>query len=106
MEKQITADLILGLLFELQQLEFTNRNLTPEQEAQVNELRAKIPAQYLRHYDRLKQRGRKGVSLVVNGVCSECRMRLASGVLNGVRSGNDIYVCDNCARYLYYREAE
>ena len=94
------ATTILTLLYELQQLEFSNKDPDEKIKARIAELRTQIPPPYLRHYDRLKARGRKGVSLVRNGVCTECRMTLPTGVWNTVQRGDDICVCDHCARYL------
>jgi len=94
------ATTILTLLYELQQLEFSNKDPDEKTKARIAELRSQIAPQYLRHYDRLKARGRKGVSLVRNGVCTECRMALPTGIWNTVQRGDDICVCDHCARYL------
>jgi predicted nucleic acid-binding Zn-ribbon protein len=66
----------------------------------VAELRAKIPAQILVHYDRLVTHGKKGVAMVREQVCSGCHMRLPIGVIMTLRRGDDIQLCDSCGRYL------
>lgn len=92
-------DLLTSLL-KLQALEFDE---TPEKnsEAQIAELRARVPAQILGHYERLVARGKKGVAVVRNQVCTGCHMRLPIGTINTLMQGNDIQLCDTCGRYLY-----
>jgi hypothetical protein len=68
------------------------------------ELRKKIPAQLLQHYDRLRARGKKGVAFVRNGVCGQCHMQVAVGLLNLLRRGDNLYRCENCGSYLYQVE--
>ncbi len=60
-----------------------------------------MPAQILGHYDRLVARGKKGVAVVRNQVCTGCHMRLPIGTINTLMQGNDIQLCDTCGRYLY-----
>lgn len=90
-------------LFELQTLEFVE-NIRPDTEERIAELRGRIPAPILGHYDRLGDQGRKGVALVRNQTCSGCHMRLTLGVLMDLRHGEEICLCDNCRRYLYLKE--
>lgn len=92
-------DLLTSLL-KLQALEF-DQSHAKGSEAQIAELRSKIPAQILAHYDRLAVRGKKGVAVVRNQVCTGCHMRLPIGTINTLMQGNDIQVCDSCGRYLY-----
>ena len=65
------------------------------------ELRAKIPAPILGHYDRLLARGKKGVAIVSNQVCTGCHMSVPIGVITMLMRGEDIQLCDTCGRYLY-----
>ncbi len=67
----------------------------------VAELREKIPAQILGHYDRLVARGKKGVAVVRDQVCTGCHMRLPIGTITTLMRGDDIQLCDSCGRYLY-----
>jgi predicted nucleic acid-binding Zn-ribbon protein len=70
-------------------------------ESRMAELKAQIPAQILCHYDRLVARGKKGVAVVRNQVCSGCHMKLPIGTINTLMQGSDIRLCDSCGRYLY-----
>jgi len=67
-----------------------------------SELRGKIPAQILAHYDRLVARGKKGLAAVsANRVCSACHMQVPLGTIMTLKHGDDIQLCESCGRYLY-----
>jgi predicted nucleic acid-binding Zn-ribbon protein len=68
------------------------------------ELRAAVPAPILAHYDRLVARGKKGVAVVRNQVCTGCHMRLPIGTINTLLQRQDLQLCDSCGRYLYIPE--
>ena len=90
---------LLQNLLKLQALEFgeaTEKNA----KTQISELRGKIPAQVMAHYDRLVVRGKKGVAIVRDQVCTGCHMRLPIGTINTLMHGRDIQLCDSCGRYL------
>jgi len=72
---------------------------------QIAELRAKIPHQVLGHYDRLRARGKKGVTLVRNQVCTACHMQVPLGAIMTLMRGTDIQLCECCGRYLYLPDA-
>lgn len=68
----------------------------------LEKLRAEIPAPILAHFDRLGARGKKGVALVRNGVCSECHLRITAGKLVNLSANpGEVHLCDNCGRYLH-----
>jgi hypothetical protein len=87
-------------LYALQQLQLQTGPVSAEREAMIKLLREKIPAQILGHFDRLIAQGRKGVALVRNGVCRECHIRVPSGTAASLIQSKDLYLCDNCGRYL------
>jgi predicted nucleic acid-binding Zn-ribbon protein len=91
---------IMDHLFALQKLEFAARARTPAPPVEVEKLRAEVPAPILAHYDRLTARGKKGVALARNGVCSECHLRITGAKLVWLTAGSDVQLCDNCGRYL------
>ena len=91
---------LLQNLIKLQSIQFgTAGDKTTE--AAKAELRARIPSQILAHYDRLVARGKKGVAIVRNQVCTACHMRLPIGVIMTLMHGQDIQLCESCGRYLY-----
>ena len=97
-------DLLQNLL-KLQAMDF-DEYTTKFTEADKQNLRSLIPPQILGHYDRLTVRGKKGVALVRNQVCTGCHMRLPIGTVNTLMQGKDIQLCDSCGRYLSLAVAE
>jgi hypothetical protein len=91
-------DLLTNLL-KLQALEF-NETAPKNAETQKATLRAQIPLPILAHYDRLVVRGKKGVAVVRNQVCTGCHMRLPIGTINTLMQAQDIQLCDIGGRYL------
>lgn len=91
---------VIERLFDLQEIELGPKAGTPEAKRSSESIRKEIPEPILAHYDRLLARGKKGVALVRHGVCSGCQMKLATGPHAALIRGDDIAMCDNCARYL------
>lgn len=91
---------VIEHLYRLQQLEMGDAITSPETAAEIKRLRELIPPQIQGHYDRLRARGKKGVSIVRGGVCTECHMKLASGLNAECLRAEDIMICDSCSRYL------
>jgi len=77
------------------------KKLSSKDAALIKGLRAEIPAPVLAHYDRLRSRGKKGVSVIRNNVCSGCHMGVAIGTIVTLKKGKDIQLCGSCGRYLY-----
>ena len=67
-------------LLKLQTLEF-GETKDARTTTTVAELRTKIPAPILAHYDRLRARGKKGLAAVRNQVCTSCHMQLNLAVV-------------------------
>jgi hypothetical protein len=95
--------LILDNLLLLQKLELQGKRASGD-EVGPEEVRKKLPPQVLEHYDRLRQRGKKGVAFVTNGVCGQCHMRVAVGLLAALRRQDNLYRCENCGSYLQLME--
>jgi predicted nucleic acid-binding Zn-ribbon protein len=91
---------VLQDLLKLQTLEFGETS-GKQTEAQVTELRAKIPQPIIGHYDRLRVRGKKGLAVVRNQVCAGCHMHIPIGQINVLMRGEDVQLCESCGRYLY-----
>ena len=91
---------LLQNLIKLQSLEFSEVE-DKNAEAAIAELRAKIPSQILGHYDRLVAKGKKGITLVRDQVCTGCHMRVPIGGIMALKHGEDIQLCESCGRYLY-----
>ena len=95
---------IMDGLLALQKLQFDDCLRTPAKKLQVEKLRAEVPPPILAHYDRLTARGKKGLALARDGVCSECHLRITSAKVIGLTTAADVQLCDNCGRYLYLPE--
>jgi predicted nucleic acid-binding Zn-ribbon protein len=91
-------------LLKLQALEF-GEETGKSVESRIAELRAEIPASILGHYDRLRVRGKKGVTVVRNQVCTGCHMQQPIGKITILMRDEDIQLCDTCGRYLYLPDA-
>jgi hypothetical protein len=87
-------------LYALQQLQLQTAPASPARDAEIQSLRQGIPNQILAHFDRLIAQGRKGVALVRSGVCRECHIRVPSGTAASLVQPKDLYLCENCGRYL------
>jgi len=97
---------IVENLYALQQLLLQEKPLSPEQTVRVQSLRATVPAQIQGHFDRLIAQRRNGVAIVRNGVCCECHIRLPFGTAANLAQPTDIYLCENCGRYLMLAKEE
>ena len=67
------------------------------------DLVASIPPKVVALYDQVAK-ARRGVAVTtaVNGLCSECHVRLRPMVYAEVRHNSGIVQCDSCQRILYY----
>src|SRR5882724_2445813 len=88
---------ILQNLYTLQTLESEKKPAASE----IATLRAGIPQAMLRNYDRMRVKGRKGIALVRNHVCTNCRIQVPVAVTASLMNGTLIQVCGNCNHYLY-----
>ena len=96
---------ILDNLLAIQTMELSKERLSPSGTPR-EELRKTIPVQLLEHFDRLRSRGKKGVAFVRNGVCGQCHMQVAVGLLALLRRQDSAHRCANCGAYLYYLAEE
>ena len=97
---------IMENLFALQKLQLQARTDERDRRTEIELLRKKIPETILGHFDRLRMRGKKGVAIVRNGVCGECHITVAIGILGALAFETDVQLCGNCGRYLYLPEDE
>lgn len=97
---------VIELLYSLQQIELGDDPTSKKNQKAIAEIREKLPPSILGHYDRLMKRGKKGVAIVHNTNCPECHMTLPSGTRAQLLRGEDIVLCDTCARYLLFKPEE
>lgn len=67
--------------------------------------RAGVPADLLRHYDRVVKLRKTGLSEVRDHKCMACQVMLRPQTYNEVRTGNQVVICDSCQRILYFDPA-
>ncbi len=65
---------------------------------------AQIPAPLIAVFDRVMRHHKlAAVAEVVDGRCSICNVRLRPQMYNELRSNDQIFQCESCHRFLYYR---
>ena len=95
---------VMQALVELQNLEFGPASNSAATKEAAEKLRVQVPPQILGHYERLRARGKKGLALVRNQVCTECHVHIPIGTIITVMKGLDIQLCGNCGRYLFIED--
>lgn len=73
-----------------------------ELKAARQELAAKISKPLLYRYERLRGKLKRAVVPVKNDICLGCFLRQPTAVGAQGREGNEIFVCENCGRMLYW----
>lgn len=70
-------------------------------------LAKEISPDFLKKYD-LIFHNKQGAALVSieNRACQGCHMALPPNVINEVKRGTQLIICDNCARILYYPDSQ
>jgi predicted nucleic acid-binding Zn-ribbon protein len=67
-----------------------------------------LPKQVSSLYNRISSRIRDGIAVAEarNNSCTACHISLRPAVMAKVRRGEEIILCDNCSRILYYAPQE
>ncbi len=78
-----------------------------ERRRQRDAMFASLPPGIKATYQRIVARIRDGVALAEarNGSCSACFMALRPQLMSQIRRGDEIIICDNCNRILFYAPA-
>jgi uncharacterized protein len=82
-----------------------DEKLLAEWNAKRDGYRKGIPADLLRHYDRVLKLRKTGLSEVRDHKCLACQVMLRPQTYNEVRSGEQVIICDSCQRILYFDPA-
>ena len=67
---------------------------------QANLIREELDAVLVDRFDRLMKRYGFAVAEVEDGACRGCYINLATGMRSAIEGSNDIYVCENCGKFL------
>ena len=86
-----------------QETETQTKQLEAER-AERERVFAVLPKPMSALYNRISLRIRDGIAMAEarNGACAACRMALRPQVMAQVRRGDEVIICDNCNRILYY----
>jgi wyosine [tRNA(Phe)-imidazoG37] synthetase (radical SAM superfamily) len=93
-------------LYRLQEFELQSARGVTSLINEMAQLRGQIPVDLLERYDRMRIHKARGVAKVVHGVCGECHLQIACGVLHSLKTEGAVLQCGNCGRYLYLAEDE
>lgn len=101
--KDAHADLILLARLQLaQEMLEASRTGKSEMKQRIENIRALIAPQILRHYDRLMKVRPPALVPVEGDTCQGCFMKLPSKFVQQVRQDAEhMHTCMNCARYIY-----
>ena len=77
-----------------------------ELKQQAELIRAELDKSLLDRFDRLMDRYGFAVAEVKDGTCMGCYINIATGMSSAIEGSNDIYVCENCGKFLVSVERE
>jgi mannitol/fructose-specific phosphotransferase system IIA component (Ntr-type) len=93
-----------SLLMKLQEIEIKKKKAKKEQQKklkeQANLIRQELDEALVDRYDRLMERYGFAVAEVEVGVCQGCNINVATGLSSAIEGSNDIYVCENCGKFM------
>ncbi|MGQ9671603.1 MAG: PTS sugar transporter subunit IIA [Candidatus Aminicenantales bacterium] len=93
-----------SLLNKLQEIEIRKKKANKEQlkelQKQANLIREELDEALLTRFDKLMQRYGFAVAEVEDGVCQSCNINVATQTSSAIEGSNDIYVCENCGKFL------
>lgn len=93
-----------SVLKKLQDLEIRKKKADKKKRAEIqkkaNLIRDELDRALLARFDRLVERYGFAVAEVEGGVCQGCNINVATGIGSAIEGSNDIYVCENCGKFL------
>jgi len=93
-----------SLLWKLQEIEIQKKKATKakqkELQTKADLIRQELDAVLLDRFDRLMARYGFAVAEVEDGACLGCFINVATGMGSAIEGSNDIYVCENCGKFL------
>ncbi|HEY0078841.1 MAG TPA: C4-type zinc ribbon domain-containing protein [Pyrinomonadaceae bacterium] len=97
-----------GKLAAFEQQTRTTTDELAARRAERERLMGELPKQMSTLYNRISARIRDGVAVAEarNSSCAACFMTIRPHVMAQIRRGDEIIVCDNCSRILYYVPVE
>jgi mannitol/fructose-specific phosphotransferase system IIA component (Ntr-type) len=93
-----------SLLKKLQEIEWKKEKAPKTQlktlQAQAVLIREELDQALLSRFDRLMERYGFAVAEIDDGVCQGCNINVSTQMSSAIEGSNDIYVCENCGKYL------
>ncbi len=93
-----------SVLRKLQELEIKRRKVGKEQQKEIQKqaamLREELDDALVGRFDKLMERYGFAVAEVADGVCQGCNINLSTQMYSAIEGSNDIYVCENCGKFL------
>lgn len=93
-----------SLLKKLQEIEIKKKKAPKPQQKdlqkQADLIREELDYALLTRFDKLMERYGFAVAELDGGVCQGCNINVATGMRSAIEGSNDIYVCENCGKFL------
>jgi len=93
-----------GLLAKLQEIELRKKKAGKDQLRELRKhgelIREELDESLLTRFDKLMERYGFAVAEVLDGACQGCNMRIATKMNSAIEGSNDIYICENCGKFL------
>jgi mannitol/fructose-specific phosphotransferase system IIA component (Ntr-type) len=93
-----------SLLWKLQKIEIQKKKAKKDKKKELEKkaafIREELDKALLDRFDRFMERYGFAVAEVDDGVCQGCYINLATGMSSAINGSNDIYVCENCGKYI------
>ena len=93
-----------GLLLKLQELGIKLKKTPKAKQGpllrQAKVIRGELDEALLTRFDRLMERYGFAVAELEAGTCQGCNINVATGMSAAIAGSNDIYICENCGKFL------
>jgi len=93
-----------SLLWKLQEIEIQKKKAPKAKKKDLQKkadlIRQELDVSLLDRFDRLMERYGFAVVEVADGACLGCFINVATGMGSAIEGSNDIYVCENCGKFL------
>jgi len=98
------------LLWKLQDIELKKKKAKKQElkelKRQAELIRSELDKALLDRFDKLMDRYGFAVAEVKDGTCMGCYINIATGMSSAIQGSNDIYVCENCGKFLVSADRE
>ena len=93
-----------SFLKKLQDIEIKKRKVAKKQKKELEKkaalIREELDQALVARFDRLMERYGFAVAEVEDGACQSCNFYVATGMSSAIEGSNDIYICENCGKFL------